>query len=90
MTPRRPRTIVCDVGGLPPTGAVIDRLARGQLAARRAGAEIRLRNVSRELDDLLGLAGLRDALPVEVEWQPEEGEERGRVEEERELDDPPA
>jgi hypothetical protein len=73
MTPR-PRAIPCDVRGLPPTVATIDALACMQLAARRAGAEIRLRNLSRELADLLDFAGLRDALPVEVERQPEERE----------------
>ncbi len=71
MTPP-PRAIACDVRGLPPTGAAIGWLARKQLAARRAGAELRLRNLSPELEELLDFAGLREALPGEVQRQPEE------------------
>jgi anti-anti-sigma regulatory factor len=89
MRPRRPSAIVCDVGALPADATAVDRLARLQLAARRAGAEVQLRNLSRELEELLELAGLGDVLRVEVKRQPEDGEERGRIEEERELADPP-
>ncbi len=39
------------------------------------------------LAELLGYARWREALPVEVERQPEEREQRGRVEEERQLGD---
>jgi hypothetical protein len=74
MTARRPRTILCDVAGVAPTAATINRLARLQLGARRAGAQLRLRNVSRELGELLDLAGLGGALPVEAEREPEERE----------------
>lgn len=84
----RPRTIVCDAGGLPPTVETVDRLARLQLAAKRVHAEVRLRNVSSELAELVGLAGLGEALGVEAGRQPEDGEERAGVEEEGELDDP--
>jgi hypothetical protein len=89
MSPRR-HAIVFDVGALPPTAGTIDQLARIGLAAQRADVEVQLRNPSRELEELLAFAGLRDALPVEVQRQPEEGEERGRVEEERQLGDPPS
>ncbi len=88
MTPP-PRVIACDVRGLPPSAAVIDGLARMQLAARRAGAEILLCNLSRELEELLDFAGLRETLPVEVERQPEKREQGGRVEEEGQLGDSP-
>jgi hypothetical protein len=85
----RRRAIVCDVAGLAPTVAAIDRLARIQLEARRAGAEVQLRNLSPELEELLGFAGLSEALPVEVRRQPEKREQRVGVEEEGELGDPP-
>jgi hypothetical protein len=42
----------------PPDLAVINELARLQLAARRLGCSIRLRNACPELWDLLELAGL--------------------------------
>jgi anti-anti-sigma regulatory factor len=88
MTGRRPSTIVCDVGALAPDAATVDVLARLQLAARRLGREVRLRNASGELRDLIAFVGLRDVLRVEPGWEPEEREQRLRVEEERELDDP--
>ena len=57
------RIVECDVAGLPPDAATVDALARLQLAARRNGCHLRLRNASAELVALLGLAGLRDVLP---------------------------
>jgi anti-anti-sigma regulatory factor len=74
---------------MPPDLATIEALARLQLAARRAGIELRLRNVSAELRELLALVGLDDALGVEASRQTEEREQRLGVEEERELADPP-
>jgi anti-anti-sigma regulatory factor len=88
MAAHPPSQIVCDVGALAPDAVAIDTLARLQLEARRFGAEIRLRNVSTELEELIALAGLRDVLRLEAEGQAEEREERRGVEEERELDDP--
>jgi hypothetical protein len=88
MTERTPSQIVCDVGALTPDADTIETLARLQLEARRCGVELRLRNVSLELGELLELTGLRDVLRVEAEGQAEEREERLGVEEERELDDP--
>jgi hypothetical protein len=82
--------IVCDAEGLAPDLAALDALARVQLAARRAGCELRVSHASLELRRLARLAGLDAVLGVEVERQPEEREERGGVEEERELGDPPA
>ncbi len=81
-------TIVCDVRSVVPDGAALDALARLQLNARRLGLQIRLRNASSELRDLIAFAGLDQVLRLELEGQPEEGEERFRVEEEGELDDP--
>ena len=68
----------------------VERLARLQLAARRNGLELRLTRVPAELEELITFAGLAEALGLEPRGQAEEREERLGVEEERELDDPPA
>ncbi len=76
-----------------PDLATVDALARLQLAARRLGRSIRLRHASRELRELLSLAGLSDVLPcgaellVETERQAEEREEARGVQEERDATD---
>jgi hypothetical protein len=67
--------------------AAVDALARLQLAARRRGLELRLQVSSRELHDLIELAGLTSALGLEPRRKAEEREERFRVEEEGELGD---
>ena len=90
MTAQRPDTpIVCDVSALAPDAAAIDGLARLQLLAKRQGLEIRFVRVPGELRELLGLCGLGDVLSLEVVGQAEQREERGGVEEERQLGDPP-
>ena len=53
----------CDVAGVDPDAVTVDALARLQLAARRAGCQVRLRNASPELRDLVALMGLGDVLP---------------------------
>jgi hypothetical protein len=68
----------------------VDRLARLRLAARRSGADFRLRHVPRELEELITFVGLAEALGLEPRGQAEEREQRLGVEEEGELDDPPA
>ncbi|TLS44573.1 STAS domain-containing protein [Streptomyces montanus] len=79
--------VVCDVAGLGPPGlTTVDVLARLQLAARRAGGRIRLRDPDPALRALLGLVGLG----FEVEGQPEEREPALRVEEAVEPGDPAA
>jgi len=70
--------------------AVVDVLARLQLAARRCGRELHVRDASPELLELIALAGLEDVLGVEPRRQAEEREEPLGVEEERQLSDPPA
>jgi anti-anti-sigma regulatory factor len=81
--------IACDVGSLTDADAVmIDTLARLQLAMRRRGLEIRLRNTPPELRELITLVGLDDVLRVEPGGQPEEREQPVGVEEEGELADP--
>lgn len=76
------------VGPLRPGLAEVDRVARLALFARRCGGNVILSDVRPELRVLLGLAGL---LAVQVERQPEEGEQPLRIEraeEERHLGDP--
>jgi len=81
--------ISCDVAWIA-RGDVhaVDALARLQLAAKRRGCSIVLRNASRDLAELVGLMGLAEVLAVEPGRQAEQREERLGVEEERELDDP--
>jgi hypothetical protein len=91
MAAQRPDTaIICDVSALAPDAGSIDALARLGLLAKRHGMELRLREVSSELQALVGLCGLGEVLCVEVVRQPEEREERVGLEEERQLGDPPA
>jgi ABC-type transporter Mla MlaB component len=54
---------LCDVSGVDPDAVTIDALARLQLAARRHGCQVRLRNASGDLLELLAFMGLRDVLP---------------------------
>ena len=65
----------------------VDVLARLQLAARRLGFAIQVREPSAELRALLDLTGLLEVL--QVLGEPESGEQAG-VEEEVEPDDPVA
>jgi anti-anti-sigma regulatory factor len=67
---------------------LVDQLARLQLNARRRGYRFTLVDPPARLRELIELVGLTDVL-VEPRREPEEGEKRGRVEEERELGDPP-
>ena len=54
---------LCDVSGVEPDAVTVDALARLQLAARRRGCQVRLRNASRELLELVAFMGLHDVLP---------------------------
>ncbi|WP_159054510.1 STAS domain-containing protein [Streptomyces dysideae] len=77
--------VVCDVGGLGPPGlGAVDLLARLQLAARRAGGRIRLRDPDPGLHALLDLVGIR----IEMEGEPEQREPALGVEEAVEPGDP--
>ncbi|MBK3644952.1 STAS domain-containing protein [Streptomyces sp. MBT33] len=77
--------VVIDVAGIGPPGlGAVDLLARLQLAARRAGGRVRLRDPAPSLHALLGLVGLR----FEVEGQIEEREPPLGVEEEVEPGEP--
>jgi ABC-type transporter Mla MlaB component len=94
------KAIVCDFGALAGEQAdvalgeqadvaLVDALARLQLILRRYDLEIVLRGAPEELVELIELVGLSDVLRVEPRGQPEQREQRGGVEEERELDDLP-
>jgi hypothetical protein len=80
-----PEIVVVDVGvlagaateGPEASAAVVAALARLRLAARRTGHRVRLRGATHALRALLELAGLAG----EFEWQPEQREEVGGVEE---------
>ncbi|MER5793463.1 STAS domain-containing protein [Streptomyces sp. NPDC001980] len=79
------RVVVCDVGGLGPPGlAAVDLLARLELAARRAGGRIRLRDPDPALRSLLRFVGLG----LQVEGEVEEREPALGVEEEVEPGQP--
>jgi ABC-type transporter Mla MlaB component len=58
----RGTVVRCDVRGVPPDAVTVEALARLQLAARRHGCEVRLRNASDELLEVVGLMGLGDVL----------------------------
>ncbi len=72
-------------GGSRPDLFMVDELARLQVAARRLGCSIRLRDACTELSGLLDLVGLR----VEVGGEAEGGEQAS-VEEVVMPDDPVA
>lgn len=55
--------VACDVDGVEPDAVTVDALARLQLAARRRGREVLLRNASAPLLELVGLMGLSHVLP---------------------------
>ncbi len=88
MAEPRLRSIVVDVCSLrEPHLGTVDLLARIRFAAGRLGLELRLRNASQELRELIALAGLEEVLVVESERKPEEREQPLGVEEEREVGD---
>jgi len=87
MASPRPTTIACEVGSVSADALAVDALARLQLTARRSGHEIRLRNATSELQELIAFVGLREVLRVEAVGEAEEREQPLGVEEERELDD---
>jgi ABC-type transporter Mla MlaB component len=59
----RPEIALCDVSGVDVDAVTVDALARLQLAARRHGCTVRLRNASTDLLELVAFMGLRDVLP---------------------------
>ena len=55
-----PDVAFCDVEGVEPDAVTVDALARLQVAARRAGCTVRLRNELAELLELIAFMGLAD------------------------------
>jgi len=77
--------VVVDVAAIGPPGlGAVDLLARLELAARRAGGRIRLRDPAPSLGALLDVVGLR----FEMERQAEQREPPLRVQEEVEPGEP--
>jgi ABC-type transporter Mla MlaB component len=62
--------VVCEVGTVHPDAVTVDALARLQLAARRSGRRIELRNASREVLELVEFMGLEDVLAEELPVEP--------------------
>jgi len=88
-----PAVALCDVSPLVASDAVaVDALARLQLLAGRVGCQVRLRQASADLLQLLAFMGLRDVVPellAETRRQAEEREEHLGVQEEAEIGDLP-
>jgi ABC-type transporter Mla MlaB component len=53
----------CRVSGIEPDAVTVDALARLQVAAQRHGCDVRLRDASPELLELVAFMGLSDVLP---------------------------
>lgn len=81
----------CPIDGTRPDLALVDALARLQLAVRRLGWSLEVRSPSPELRGLLELVGLAEVLglPLQAGREPEGGEQLG-VEEVVEPGDPVA
>lgn len=87
--------LTCDVAGVAePDLATVDLIARLQLVALRGGFRLRLRGCSDALRELVLLAGLDEALPMEGSAsggkpgrEVEQGEEASGVEEEGDAGD---
>jgi len=77
VDPDGAEVIVGEVDATRPDLALVDALARLQLAAMRRGRRMRLRGVTTELRRLLDLVGLGGALGVEPGRQAEVGEVLG-------------
>ena len=87
--------VTCDLGAVAdPDLATVDALARLQLVARRVGCSVRLRDAGADLQGLLALTGLSDAvglapaLSARCGRQAEEREHAPGIEEEVEPGDP--
>ena len=59
----KPDVAFCDVAGVAADAVTVDALCRLQVAAKRHDCQIRLRNASAELRDLVGFMGLCEVLP---------------------------
>ena len=55
--------VVCDVGGCAADAVAVEALARLQLGARRSRCQVRLKNATPELVELVRFMGLADVIP---------------------------
>ena len=62
LTARTASVVRCDVTDVGPDAATVEALARLQLAARRLGCQVRLRNASTPLLELVEFMGLSNVL----------------------------
>ncbi|MGH3366032.1 MAG: STAS domain-containing protein [Nocardioidaceae bacterium] len=70
--------VVCDVAALvDPDATAVDAVARLQLTARRVGCQVRLRNVSCAMRDLLSFSGLGEVVRLVADSR---AEPRGELE----------
>jgi hypothetical protein len=81
--------VVVAVDGVVPDLALVDLLARLQLAARRAGGSVVLREPCERLRALLDLVGLAELLPLEKRREAEGGIQLGIQEVVQPGDAPP-
>src|SRR3954469_21112810 len=58
----RPEVAFVDVCGIEPDGGCVDALARLQRAAKAYGCQVRLRNATQSLRELVAFMGLADVL----------------------------
>jgi ABC-type transporter Mla MlaB component len=65
-----PQLLSVEVAQIEPDAVAVDALARLALAARRHGCAVQLRGASPQLELLIELIGLADALPSEVAAAP--------------------
>jgi ABC-type transporter Mla MlaB component len=59
---RRPEVAYVEVSGIEPDAVCVDALARLQLAARGYGCQVRLRDATKSLRELVAFMGLADVL----------------------------
>ena len=71
--------VACDVAGVAPDAVTVDALARLQLAARRLGCEVRLRNASVALLEVVELMGLTHVLAEGADRTPHRRSRRRRA-----------
>jgi len=58
--------LVCDVRGMSADAVVVDALCRLQLGAKHWGCDVRLRNASPQLLELVAFLGLADVITPEM------------------------
>ena len=81
--------IILDCGRITkPTAAMIDLISRLELAARRRGCALELKDANPELLELIGFVGLAGVLGVEARRQAKQRKQPRSIEEEGELGDP--